>query len=117
MSEELSIRVRAVIAARLQAFNIVESIEIESITQDTPDAKCTALLNLRPIPGKVPGSLATQANALALRVISALSTATEDDVWCSVSSIHMRPLIQDSIAPEDSPMVTLPLLAAFNIAA
>ena len=113
MSDELAKRVSDVIAARLRAFNIVESIQIESLTQSTQDGPIEALLYLRPIPNKVPGSLATQANALALRVISALTTATEQDRWCTVASVHMQPLIPDGDTPDVVPMVTLPLLAAF----
>jgi hypothetical protein len=106
MSEE---RIEEVVATRLMAFG-VDECELVSIT---PDSKgfFDVRFELHPIVGKRLGTIATQANALALQAISALNTATEKDIDCGMSSCTLEPLSGTSERP------VLPLVAKFGLTA
>ena len=102
-------RVQEVVESRLQEFNVTE-FEIISVT---PDEKglFDVRLELLPIVGRRYGTIAAQANDLALKVISALNTATESDVDCGMSSCNLESLMGTSERP------VLPMLAKFGIVA
>ncbi len=90
-------RVQEVVAARLTAFNVTEC-EIISVVADDKGA-FDVRLGLSPAVGKRPGSISTQANALAVQVISALNTATESDVDCGMLRCDLEPLTGTSEKP------------------
>lgn len=85
---------------------IANSVEVVQVDAGT------ATLHLSLPPGVEPNnSTATSLNALALRVISMLNTASESDLWCSMSSCEMLPILTSNEGK-----VALPLKFTFTVA-
>ncbi len=91
-------RVQEVVESRLMAFNLTE-YEVMSVSPPDSKGLFEVRVELLPIVGKRYGSIATQANALAVQAISALNTVSDDDVDCGMSSCTLQPLSGTSERP------------------
>lgn len=100
-------RVQEVVETRLMAFNLTE-YEVKSVTLDNKGL-FEVRVELLPIVGKRYGSIATQANALAVQAISALNTVSDEDADCGMSSCTLEPLSGTSERP------VLALIAKFGV--
>ena len=103
MNQEIS----NVIASRLSLETMIaNSVEVVQVVDGTARLHLSLPLGVEPN-----NSAATSLNALALRVISMLNTASESDLWCCMSSCEMLP-----IQTIDEGKVVLPLKVNFAVA-
>ena len=101
-----ALNVLKVAANRIAADPILaKSVEVDGVNETTIAVTISLPQGVEPNT-----STATTLNAIALRVISQLSSPTEEDVECSLSGCLMRPL-----KTLESEKIVLPLKVTFSI--
>lgn len=103
---EIALNVLNVAANRIAADPILaKSVEVDGVNETTVAVTISLPDGVEPNT-----STATTLNAMALRVISQLSSPTEEDVECSLSGCLMRPL-----KTLESGKIVLPLEVTFSL--